>query len=190
MSIEDKCKWDEKYAAKPQLLQLRPPSPTLVCFAQKAPGKYALDLACGAGRNALFLANEGFCVDAVDIAEAPLKKLDALEEGGRITTYCADLDDFEPPRRYDLIVMANFLDRKLIERMKSYLNEGGLFIVETYMAHPDNEKKDSDASYLLRDEELKKLFDNFDIMCYNTFWNEPYEMYRMRKQAIAAKNNG
>ena len=187
MSIEDKRKWDKKYASKPELLQLRPPSPTLVCFAQKAPGKQALDLACGAGRNSRFLVDEGFCVDAVDIAEAPLEALKEHIGNGCIKTILADLDDFVPTKRYDLIVMANFLHRDLIKRMKSYLNEGGVFIVETYMLHPDNEKKDSDPSYLLQEDELKSLFGDCDILCYNTFWNEPYEMYRMRKQTIAAK---
>jgi hypothetical protein len=56
------------------------------------------------------------------------------------------------------------------------------------MAHPENEKKDSNPDLLLEADELKRLFaDGFEIVAYEEFWNEPYELYRMRKQGIVAK---
>jgi len=187
MSQADKIKWDKKYTDKPQLLDLRPPSPTLTRFAASAPGRRALDLACGAGRNSWYLVQQGFCVDAVDIADAPLVRLQERIKGLCVTPVQADLDDFIPDKTYDLIVMANYLDRALIERMKRYLNPGGLFVLETYIDHPDNEKKDSDPSFLLQPGETTKIFSGWEILCNEVFKNEPYELYRMYKQGCVAR---
>ena len=193
MSVADKAKWDQKYIDKPRLLTPRAASEVLVRYAFKGEGLRALDLACGAGRNALYLAEEHYVVDAVDVAAIALEALraDALQRGvtESVNAVLQDLDAFMPkPELYDVIVMSNYLDRGLIERCKTGLKEEGLFIVETYMVDEDNEKKGSALSNLLKPEELKEIFrDGFSVLEYAEFENEPHEIYRMKKQSIVVK---
>jgi len=190
MSQADKEKWDRKYRQKPALLQDRPASKLLQRYAKEASGSVAIDLACGNGRNTLFLAKEGFHVDAVDISEVALSNLKEKVDGLNVQLIACDLDDFTPEAgRYDLAVMTNYLDRALILRTAEVLKPGALFIIETYMAHPENEKKDSNPDFLLAKEELLAMFDKgaYEVLAYEEFLNEPHELYRMYKEAIVVK---
>ena len=193
MSLKDKQKWDTKYIKKSQLLKPRKPSINLVNHLDKCIGKRALDLGCGAGRNTIYLAQNGFSVDALDIAQialdtlhVELEKQDLLE---KVNIKLTDLDKFEVQENtYDLALMCNFLDRKLIEKVKQTLSKDGIFIVETYMIDENNEKKDSNQDYLLKENELQQIFKNgYEILFYDEYDNEPHEIYQMKKQVIVAK---
>ena len=193
MSKADKEKWEQKYIDKPQLLEFREASAVVQRFGCRGAGERALDLACGTGRNTLHLAGEGFEVDAIDIAAAAIEVLmvDALRQGvaERIDPIEADLDDYNfKSERYELIVMCNYLDRALISRTKGALKKGGLYVVETYMADVENEKRDSKASNLLQSGELKEIFaEGFKVVYYDKHENEAYEIYRMKKQVIVVE---
>ncbi len=189
MSVQDKEKWNRKYTEKPTLLERRPPSAMLVSHLHLIDGNCALDLACGNGRHTRFLAENGFCVDAVDISSVALEQLSKTLSNNSVTLIEADLDNYTPPEgRYDLAVMTNYLDRPLIGRTAQSLKSGAHFFIETYMAHPQNEKKDSNPDFLLNAGELKTFFgQNFSIVAYEEFWNEAYELYKMRKQSIIVK---
>jgi len=188
MSDKDKQKWDKKYVDKPDLLEARPPSKFVREYHDRCEGKQALDLACGSGRHSLYLSNEGFLVDAVDISTVALEKL-AGKKGDAITLIEADLDAFNPKQNhYDMIVMTNFLDRDLIARCADALKDGGVFVIETYMEDDENEKKDSNPDFLLKEDELVHIFYNdFKRLDYEESWNEDFEKYRMKKQAIAVQ---
>jgi len=193
MSKIDQEKWDRKYLEHPRLREPRPPMPWVEELIPAVEEARALDLACGTGRNALALAQKGWRVEAVDISPVALQILtEAARETGlsdRIDTELIDLERFTPPPcTYDLILMTNYLDRELIRRTIPALRSGGLYLVETYMEHPDNEKKDANPDYLLRPGELIEIFrDGFDLLRYEEFWNEGYETHRMRKQAISVR---
>ncbi len=186
MSDRDRQKWNDKYQNTPSLLEVRPPSELLKRFKKNAPGHSAIDLASGTGRNARYLAQEGFEVDAVDISAVALERLAKETEGFPIRCLERDLDHFTPEKeRYDLLVMTNFLDRDLIARCAKSMKSGALFLIETYMDHPQNEKQNSHPDFLLAPQELKHFFNqDFTLLAYKEFWNEPYEIYRMRKEAI------
>ncbi len=188
MAIKDKEKWDKKYHDKPDLLDIRPPAKFVERYHDQCEGKQALDLGCGSGRHALFLSQQGFLVDAVDISTAALEAL-AQKKNDSVTLIEADLDTFEPQHNhYDMIVMTNFLDRDLIARCFHALKDGGVFVVETYMEDDDNEKKDANPDFLLKEDELILIFYNgFKRLAYEEFWNESLEKYRMKKQAIAVQ---
>ena len=193
MSIKDKEKWDAKYLKKTKLLQPRDASINLQKFIKESRGKRAIDIACGAGRNSIYMAKNGFEVDSLDIAKLALETLDlhAKEQGlsELINTQLIDLDNFIPQRDiYDLALMANFLDRDVIELTKNSLKKDAIFIVETYMIADDNEKTDSDPQNLLAPNELKDIFaSGWDILFYDEFENESYELYSMKKQVLVAK---
>ncbi|WP_345969119.1 class I SAM-dependent methyltransferase [Sulfurimonas sp. HSL1-6] len=191
MAQKDKEKWDKKYTEMEGLLERRPPSALVSAHAPEAPGRKALDLACGGGRHSLYLADEGFAVDAVDISTVALAALREKADLARINLIEADLDTFVPDAEtYDMIVKTNFLDCNLITRAKAALKPGGIMVVETYMADAGNEKPDANPDFLLQKEELKSLFgEGFSVLEYREFWNEPHEKYRMRKQAIAVRKD-
>lgn len=190
MSLQDQQKWEAKYLKKSELLRPRDASEVLMRYAFHGEGMTALDLACGAGRNTIYLAQERYEVDAVDIADIALDALrvDASQRGlaEYINPVLQDLDDYIPSNEaYDIIVMNNFLDRALIERTKEVLKSGGLYVVETYMDDLINEKQASNVDNLLKKDELKGIFaDGYDVVHYDEFENEAHELYRMKKQVI------
>jgi len=187
MAHEDKIKWDNKYLNNANLLEKRPPSKILKEYISNAPSNNALDLACGSGRNSIFLAQNGFSVDSIDISTIALDHLKNLSANLDINPLLADLDSFTPDKSYDLILMINFLDRDLIKRAKEWLNKDAIFIVETYMRDKANQKQNSNPDFLLKSGELKEIFKEFDIIEYREFYNEPHELYRMKKSSIVAK---
>ena len=192
MSQQDQIKWDKKYTENEKLLGFREASPLLKQFLPLTRGKKALDIACGTGRNTLYLAEKGFEVDALDISAVALQELtqqmDKITDLSFIHTQLVDLDSYTPPSStYDVIIQSNFLDRRLIPLLASALTIGGVLVIETYMLDPDNEKRGANASYLLKAGELPSYFDaHYNILFYDEFWNQG-ENYRMRKQGIVVE---
>lgn len=190
MAIEDKTKWDKKYNETPSLLQDRDASEKLQKFVKKTEHKKALEIACGTGRNSIFLAQSGYEVDALDISKVALEFLNS-KDYKNIHTMLIDLDNYIPPKdTYDLVVMTNFLDRAIIPHLKNSLKIDGLLIIETYMEDNDNDKKPSKPEYLLKENELKEYVDEyFELIEYDEYFNEKYEIYRMKKQSICLKRS-
>jgi SAM-dependent methyltransferase len=187
MAQKDKEKWDKKYNETPRLMKDRTPSPKVVEAIKYARGKKALEIACGTGRNSIFLAENGFEVEAFDISEVAINHLNKLNIKN-LTAIQKDLEEFKPQKNnYDLIVQTNYLDRKIFPNLKNALKKDGIIIIETYMNHEENEKPPSNPLFLLEKNELKKIFNDFEILEYDEYFNEKHELYKMRKQAIIAK---
>jgi tellurite methyltransferase len=170
MTTKDRVKWDELHAAHHE--EAAPSAFLEQLFKLESwrihPGK-ALDIAAGKGRNALFLAEKGFGVEAIDISETGLQEARRRveEKGLAITFRQADLDKAElSEASYDLILNINFLQRSLIPKMKRALKVGGHIIFDTYLidqrviGHPKN------PDYLLGHNELLELFRDFRILDY------------------------
>lgn len=188
MALKDKLKWDEKYKNTPKLLEDRNPSEKLILAMNKTKGNKALDIACGAGKNSIYLAKNSFFVDSLDISEVALNSL-KNKKLENITTFLVDLDEYTPlENSYDFIVKTNFLDRNLIPKLKNTLKKDGILYMETYMNHKINEKPSSNPDFLLQKDELKTFFDNsFEIIDYDEFENDSDELYKMMKQSIIVK---
>ncbi len=161
--ISDRIKWNEKYRR-----QGYPDTPAAVVkeFCGRAPGRRALDLAAGTGRHALFLAEQGFRVDAVDISDEGLAHLAGRNSAIRIV--CADLDGFDiTPNRYDLIVDVLYLNRRLFPQICEGLTPGGVLIFETMVASPGGEGDEGHCrDYLLRENELLHAFLSLTVVYY------------------------
>jgi SAM-dependent methyltransferase len=188
MSIEDKVKWENKYKNEINLLSNRPHSIKLNLAVKYTNGKKAIDLACGLGRNVIYLAKNDFYVEAYDISKTALDNIDKLKIDN-ISTKEVDLDSFSPNDiDSDLVIMTNFLDRKLIRNISTTMKKGSVFFIETFMNHEINEKKHSNPDFLLSENELKTMFiDNFEILDYDEYENEAHEQFRMMKQSIIAR---
>jgi SAM-dependent methyltransferase len=100
----------------------------------------ALDVACGAGRNALFLAANGFRVDAVDISSVGLERGQRAAAQGEFEVgwHCADLDDSPdealPSALYDVIVWVRYIHRELMPHLIQRLAPGGVLLCEQHLA--------------------------------------------------------
>lgn len=189
MSLDDKIKWERKYSTDEILLALRPHSKKLDYVLKHLNGNKILDVACGSGRNAIYLANNNYIVDAYDISKTALDKIDRYNLKN-LTTYEIDLDEFNPENLdYDLILMTNFLDRELIKKISKAMKKDSIFFIETYMNHELNEKKHSNPDFLLVKDELKSMFGktNFEILNYDEHENENFELHRMFKQSIVVR---
>ena len=116
------------------------------------PGGAVLDLACGSGRHARLLARLGFEVDAVDreprlFSDPPpnVKLLGADLEGGEWPY---------PGRRFDAIVVTNYLHRPLFPTLVDSLEPGGLLVYETFARGNERFGKPSNPAFLLEPGEL------------------------------------
>ncbi|HEY4620718.1 MAG TPA: class I SAM-dependent methyltransferase [Gaiellaceae bacterium] len=128
--------WDRRYAEK-DLLWSATPNRVLVAEAAGLPPGRALDLACGEGRNAVWLAGLGWRVTAVDFSEVAIAKArtKAVEHAVDVDFLCADLLDYEPEiEAYDLVVVL-FLQltveerRPVLSRAAGALAPGGTFLL-------------------------------------------------------------
>lgn len=159
---EDKQRWNEKYTNFPMPSNTAKIVEKYINLATKG---QALDLACGTGRNTFFMATQDFHVDAVDISNIALSKIQDHENIKRIET---DLDNYNLIKdKYDLIVNCNFLNRRLISQMKDALVKNGILIFETFIvAQGDNYHQPSNEDFLLKKNELLHSFINLDIIYY------------------------
>src|SRR5258707_8997771 len=164
MGIRD---WNDRYR-----LRERPaedldaaPTPLVVATAAKLVRGKALDLACGTGRNALWLAEHGWEVTAVDGAQAAIEILRtrATECGLKINAVVADLekDEFEiEPSRWDLVAMCYYLQRNLFEPAKRGVAPGGILISIVHMTEPG----EGDSPHSLRPGQLEQYFAGWEIL--------------------------
>ena len=123
-----------------------------------APGGTVLDLACGHGRHARFLEAGGWRVTAVDRDATALA---GLAGHAGIEAVEADLETGAWPlggRRFDGIVVANYLHRPLFPRLIGALQEGGVLLYETFMLGNERFGRPSNPDFLLRPNELLEAF--------------------------------
>ena len=166
----DEKRWDTRFGKKEFALGKKP-NPFLRKHIRLLPKGKALDIAAGEGRNAVFLAQNGFEVDAVDISEKGLMKAQKLarEKGVKINTSLIDLDQYPiGEEQYDLIANFYFLKRRLIPRIKRGLKKGGKVIFETYLLEHRTlgTGGPKQAKYFLKPNELLRLFKDFRILFY------------------------
>jgi tellurite methyltransferase len=131
----------------------------------------ALDLACGAGRDAVFLAQHGFAVEGWDHAPEALER--ALElakhHGVTVHTELRDLErpDLEPPEPlFDVIVCFRFLHRPLFPWMERALAPGGWLVYETFRVGQERFGRPMRAHFLLARDELARAFPSLETIQY------------------------
>jgi 2-polyprenyl-3-methyl-5-hydroxy-6-metoxy-1,4-benzoquinol methylase len=162
---QDRLKWNKRYAGGGYFIGPHP-SEFLVeridMIESLVPGRKALDIACGEGRNSIFLARRGFSVTGIDIADEGIAKATrrSIAEGLEISFLRADLEVCPLSGPWDLIINFNFLFRDLIPRTVAALNSGGIMLVDTLLDSPALPGEHNPA-FLLQAGELSTIFAQF-----------------------------
>ncbi len=168
MARADRERWDQRYTS-PRGGLLRGPHALLTQYAPPPPPKArALELACGLGRDALWLAERGYTVDALDISFNALRQARAemLRRGVRNVNFIqADLDEFTLPfYAYDLVLVFRFLDRRLFPEIRRRVRPGGLVIYETRNVRHAQEHPEAPRAHMLEVGELPRHFAGWEVL--------------------------
>jgi tellurite methyltransferase len=156
MSQADREKWDARYREGAYETRTHP-SAILTAWSAELPRGRALDIACGAGRNALYLAELGYTVDAVDISAVALERAHLLaeERGVEISWLQADLDTAPlPAATYDLIVWVRYVNRALMATLPTRLAAGGRVLCEQHLLTNEDVVGPRSPAFRLRPGEL------------------------------------
>ncbi len=143
-------------------IQYRTQSIPLRMLKRLEPGK-ALDVGMGQGRNAIYLAQQGWDVTGFDPAVFALQKADqrASELGVKVNIVVAGEEDFDwGEEQWDLILFSYADVNQNVERARRSLRSGGVVVVEGFHGARD------DNNVFFDDNELIELFPDFRILQY------------------------
>lgn len=161
MSDTDRQKWQERYLNGAYEDRLHPSVYLEACIGDlNLPARRALDLACGAGRNALYLARNGFHVDAVDVAPEALRRAQLAADKADMTTIRWIEHDFDYPlpeilTDYGLILMVRYLNLDLLRAVTRKLLPGGYMLAEVHLRTEESVAGPSSDRYRAEAGELK-----------------------------------
>ncbi len=150
---------DQPFTVDPWLLSIAPLLPDT--------GR-ALDLACGRGRHALFLAERGLSVTAIDSSAEALGQLrgEATARNLEIETRQVDLevDPQLPPAAFHLVLLLFYLQRSLMPNLRDAVRPGGIAVVRTFSSAGPFPGGPDNPNFVLRPGELLEIFAGWDIL--------------------------
>jgi SAM-dependent methyltransferase len=165
---ETKSKWDAIYGGSDK--PLGEPARVLAENHHLLPGNgEALEIACGRGANALFLAAQGLETWAWDISAVAIESLaaEARRRGYQLHTQTRDVMQ-QPPEHdsFDVIVVSHFLERGLVDLLRQALRPQGLLFYQTFTRARVSERGPSNEEFRLQDNELLSLCQGMRILVY------------------------
>jgi tellurite methyltransferase len=174
----DKPFWENTYKSDDAATFGVEPSRNIkAIWKQFEKGWQILDVGCGEGRDSIFLAGQGFKVDAFDVSEAGIAKVQRIsaDKNVKLNAWVQDLTQFQFNKSYDVITTHGALH--LVEReqwydfimqMKANTNAGGMNIIGIFTnklpATPDNAPF---TKGLFNEGELKTLYEDWEIIHQN-----------------------
>lgn len=190
-SQDSKAQWDQRYS-RPTFIFGKSPASFLAENYHYIPFEGSvLDMGMGEGRNAVFLAQKGYKVTGIDISSVAVKKsyLLAQEFGVKIKGVVASLKEYKiAPGSFDAIICFYFVDRALLEKIRTWLKPGGVLIYEGYTLRekqrdPSKRNDPLGDSIYLREQELLKMFPGMRVLKYE----EPLHEKEFRSSIILRK---
>jgi SAM-dependent methyltransferase len=178
--------WDERYRSGEHTT--KEPSPLLRKAIENLKTGRALDIACGVGRHAIYLAELGWQVTAVDSSRVGIEILQqrARERSARIAVptrrdsqasclltidaHIADIEKGEfqiQPAAYDLICDFYYLQRDLFPAIRAGVKPGGAVVAAIHLNDGNPDAKPHNPAFLLEPGELKTLFSDWEITYYH-----------------------
>ncbi|MEB1807373.1 MAG: methyltransferase domain-containing protein [Bacillaceae bacterium] len=187
--MDSRQKWNQKYKNRLQEMELPLPNPRLQLLSQYFTGGLALDLACGLGANSLYLAQQNYEVEAVDVSDVAIEHLkqQSLRQSLNIHPSVMDLTAkglfHKKEKEFDLIVITYYLDRSIFQIIPSIMKDNGFFFMETIYRSPHN-KQNVSAQYKLEPGELLSTFTdaNWHVLFYEENESEGRQTIFVRKK--------
>jgi SAM-dependent methyltransferase len=172
MAESDRVRWDQRYRQASEI-DLDPPGWLKEIDSVLPRQGYALDIAAGTGRLAIWLAGRGLDVLAVDISQAGLElaRQEAVSRGLVIETLSADLEAESLPKGpFDVITCFNYRQRNLFPPIRERLKVGSLLLAE--VATVPNLERNTHPSlrYLAELGELRQDCAPLEIVYYQEGW--------------------
>jgi SAM-dependent methyltransferase len=149
-------------------------------FVQEIAPHYAIqpgtgvDLACGAGRDTVYLALHGWQMTGVDYLPGAIQRTQQLaqQQQVQVNTLLLDLESVADPfaasalakQSFNLVVVARYLHRPLLALLPNLLAPGGILLYQTFMQGSEQFGSPRNPNYLLRPQELAQTFANLAIL--------------------------
>jgi len=184
MSKQDRNKWNQRYAEGSY--HKNNPVTLVEDWLPGLPVGRALDVACGAGRNAILMAQAGYQVDAIDISGVGLNlaRQDAENQGLSINWIEQDLDQaYQFDTDYDLIIVMWYVNLALISRLCDCLAPGGYLICEEHLITDQDVIGPTSLNYRVAPGELREAVSGLDVLLYE----ESIEMNSEGEQVASAR---
>jgi tellurite methyltransferase len=161
-------KWDLRYEeADPVAAR---PCAVLEEYAHLLPARgTALDLACGLGGNAVFLARRGLDTTAWDLSPVAIAKLGdhAKTKGLSVCAEVRDVQSLPPePNRFDVVVISYFLERELAPALVRALRPEGVLFYQTWTREAVDDRGPGNPAFRLGPNELLTLFGDLRVIVY------------------------
>lgn len=175
MSETDRAKWDARYRAGDYAGRGHPTA-LLAEWEPVLPGGRALDVACGVGRNSLFLAATGRAVEAIDISTVALERARhaAVERGVDVRWIEADLDAEPdaalPDGPYGAIVLVRYVNVRLMPLLVGRLAHGGMLLVEQHLESSEDVVGPRNPAFRLRRNALLREVTAASIAACNVLY--------------------
>lgn len=171
--LPPKARWNARYSDfnNAKLAKMREPRELLQTWLPKLPTRgLALDIAAGAGRHSLALAEHGLHVHAVDISIEGLKLLNQKKTELNIQPIVLNLEQYWLPRAsYQVIVNFLYLERAILPMIRRRLAPGGWLLMETFTVEQLKfpHKKHIKRDFLLEKNELQERFSDWEVVFYD-----------------------
>ena len=130
-----------------------------------------IDLACGSGRDTIYLAMQGWKMSAVDYSESALDKVRSLASINKVNVKVNQLDlekKFgklnELGHGFDAIVTVRYLHRPILAQLKSFINKEGYIVYQTFLRGAEQFGSPKNPRFLLEAGELADIFSDFEIL--------------------------
>ena len=190
MSKQDRKKWNQRYAEGSY--HKNNPVTLVADWVPGLPVGRALDVACGAGRNSLFLAQAGYQVDAIDISREGLNlaRQNAENQGLSINWIEQDLDQpYQFDTNYDLIIVMWYVNLGLISRLCSCLAPGAYLLCEEHLITDREVIGPASLNYRVAPGDLRKAVSGVDVLLYEESIEMNAEGEQVASARVVAKNN-
>ncbi len=164
--------WENEYCNNKTFVFGKPSKEVVDSVPYLKKGARILDVGCGDGRHAIYLAKLGFKVDAFDLSQNAINKLNGLKGELPISTMVCDIEDFPFKTSYDCIIIHGVLQfvskqrqKRIIELLKKWTNSNGFHLIAVFTNEvpiPDDLK--SIMIGVFSKQEIKEYYQDWTIV--------------------------
>ncbi|KUJ75193.1 hypothetical protein AVO42_07535 [Thiomicrospira sp. XS5] len=126
------------------------------------------DIGCGGGRDAVYMAQQGFEVTAIDQQDAVLSRARRFSDRQGVSVHwkgCSVNEaDCLPNETVEVVVMMRYLNRDLFPRLRQAIRPGGFVVMQTFIEGVEAFGSPKNPNFILKRGELAKTFSDFTII--------------------------